>query len=56
MYIVATNIPTLQFQRWLLCHVYRKGSKDALRGCLMKIFIHQHKLVVYYNSQICDEN
>jgi len=22
----------------------------------MKIFIHQHKLVAYYNSQICDEN
>ena len=32
------------------------SEKNALRGWLMKICIHQHKLVVYYNSQICDEN
>jgi len=31
-------------------------SEKTHCGWLMKIFIHQHKLVVYYNSQICDEN
>ena len=31
-------------------------SEKTHCGWLMKIFIHQHELVVYYNSQICDEN
>ena len=52
----AINIRILKFQRWLLFHVSCLAKKNALRGWLMKIFIHQHKLVVYYNSQICDEN
>jgi len=32
------------------------SEKKHCGWLIKKIFIHQHKLVVYYNSQICDEN
>ena len=56
MYIIAINIRILKFQRWLLFHVSCLAKKRTARVAVMKIFIHQHKLVIYYNSQICDEN
>jgi len=52
MYIIAINIRVLRFQRWF----FFMFSEKTHCGWLMKIVIYQHKLVVYYNSQICDEN